>query len=332
MSIQQPLTIHYTNDEAWLPQVSSLLKGEIDGDSMQFDNEIGKGKVYRVNIDWGLRIRKMQVVFHQPVIFERDPILHAKDGYYVLISNLGDQYLEAVTADQHFKLGYTTDEGIYFSSPLLSASFFFKPNKHYKLIYIVVTHERIKDFIKRQPLTQNSLLESIVDDNKPIYHVEHLDATLLHMLKDIDEEMCDERLNNLLIHSRALELCYNILSRVEKRNASHSSKIHPDDIKKLSEVRKLLTENYDQPCLPIEEMAKKIGMSPTKFKNLFKQMFGHSYYQYYHNIRMHKAKELLEKREMSVSEVGYLLGYSNLSKFSRAFKDKFHTNPSKVAT
>lgn len=330
MSTQDPLVIHYTNDEAWLPQISTLLKATITGHTLFFDNEIGKGNVYKVDIDWGLRIRKMQVKFHQPVVFTRDSISTSEKGYYVLIANLGEQYLETTTQHQHIKLGYTTDEGIYFSSPLLSASFSFTPEKHYHLIYIIITHERIKDFIRRQPQTQHALLESIIDKDKPLYHVEYLDAPLLHMLKDIDSDLRDDRPNNLRLHSRALDLCYQILNKVEKRNKTNTAKIHPDDITKLNQVRKQLSEGYKLECPPIEEMAKQVSMSPTKFKKLFRQMFGHSYYQFYKNVRMHKAKELLEQHKMNVSEVGYMLGYNNLSKFSRAFKDMFHTSPGKI--
>jgi len=34
---------------------------------------------------------------------------------------------------------------------------------------------------------------------------------------------------------------------------------------------------------------------------------------------------------MNVSEVGYLLGYNNLSKFSQAFKSMFHISPGSIA-
>lgn len=330
MSTQDPIIINYTNVGTWIPGVISLLGATADENTMSFDNKIGKGNMYKVDIDWGLGIRKMEALFHQPVIFERDAVPDHEKSYYVLLSNLSEQYLETITDNQHFKLGYTTEEGLYFSSPLLSTSFLIEPGKYYQIIYIIISHERVKDFITRQPETQHDLLQSIVDEDKPIYHLEYLDAPLLQMIKDINEEMTENRLNNLLLHSRTLELCYQILSRIEQRNTSKVVKIHPEDVKKLKEVRKQLLEGYKYDCPPIEEIAKKTGMSPTKFKKLFKQMFGHSYYQYYKNVRMYKAKELLEKGRMNVSEAGYLLGYNNLSKFSKAFKNKFHISPGKI--
>ncbi len=50
-------------------------------------------------------------------------------------------------------------------------------------------------------------------------------------------------------------------------------------------------------------------------------------YEYYQKNRMHKAKELLETTKYSVSDVGSLLGYQNLSNFSHAFKKEFGQLP-----
>ena len=148
------------------------------------------------------------------------------------------------------------------------------------------------------------------------------------IVKDIDKHLHDGRLNNLLLHSRALELCHHLLLRVEQRRSGPGRKVHPDDISRLEEIRRALLDGYQDACPPIEEAARKAAMSPTKFKTLFKQIYGHTYYQFYKNVRMHKARELLEQQRMNVSEVGYLLGYNNLGKFTKAFKTVFSVAPS----
>lgn len=330
MTASKPLRIHYTNDDHWFPQVAPQLKASFDESTLTFDNEIGKGFFYRTNIAPGLRIRKIEVEFRQPVVFVRKSATHP--GYYVLVSNLSEQYLEASTAQQQFKLGYGSNNGLYFSSPFLSASYSFQPHVRYHLVFIVITYDRMRDFIANQPATQQKILQAIVDKDKPIYHVECLDAQFMSLLKDIDKQLHNDRLNNLLLHARTLELCYHILHRVEQRRSQKVlSTIHPDDVQKLNEIRRILLERYQEACPPIDKAARTAAMSPTKFKTLFKQMFGHTYYQFYKNIRMHKAKELLEQQKMNVSEVGHLLGYNNLSKFTKAFKDVFAVAPSDLS-
>lgn len=329
MASAKTLTISYKNDDNWFPQVAPQLKATFDEDSLSFDNEIGKGNFYRVDIDVGLRVRKIEVVFHQTVIFKRKSTKNP--GYYVLVSNLSEQYLETETGQQQFNLGYGSENGLYFSSPLLTASYTFQPGVHYHLIFIILSHERIRNFITRQPETQQALLLSFVDKNRPVYHVECLDVYALNLLKEIDKHLHDGRGNNLLIHARTLELCYHTLQRVEKRQGNNQSiEIHRDDVLKLNEIRRSLLDSYQESCPPISEAAQRATMSLTKFKTLFKQMFGHSYYQFYKNVRMHKARELLLVEKMNVSEVGYLLGYNNLSKFTRAFKHVFSVTPGRL--
>lgn len=332
MGTQKVLRISYTNDERWFNTLVSQLKAVHTNDTASFDNEIGKGRFYKVDIDWGLQARKIEVCFRQPVIFSRKVTTHTLKGHYVLLSNLSDQYIEASTQQHQFRLGYSSHNGIYFSSPFLAATFTFQPNVWYHLIFVIITHERVKDFIARQPEIQYPLLQTIIDTNKPIYHVECLDAGLIAVLKDIDKNLNDQRANNLMLHSKILELCYKMLQKVDQRKSHASGKIHKEDIKKLNEVRSSLLNNYQEACPPINEVARKTAMSPTKFKKLFKQMFGHTYYQFYKNVRMHKAWELLEQHKMNASEVAYMLGYSNLSKFSKAFKNMFSITPGKLAS
>jgi hypothetical protein len=215
MATETPLVIRYKNDDSWFAQVAPQLQAHFTESILRFNNEIGKGLFYRVDIEPGLRARKIEVCFRRPVVFMRQGTEHP--GYYVLVSNLSDQYIETHTQQQVFKLGYGSDNGIYFSSPFLSAAYTFQSGISYHLIFIIITYQRIKDFIARQPAAQQPLLNSIVDKDKPVYHVECLDAHLTGILRDIDSHLNDERPNNLLLHSRTLELCYHILQKVEQR-------------------------------------------------------------------------------------------------------------------
>jgi AraC-like DNA-binding protein len=52
-------------------------------------------------------------------------------------------------------------------------------------------------------------------------------------------------------------------------------------------------------------------MSESKIKDLFRQVFGDSIYNYYQTAHMEKAVYLLLKKKYSVSEAGYQLGFSD---------------------
>ena len=53
-------------------------------------------------------------------------------------------------------------------------------------------------------------------------------------------------------------------------------------------------------------------------------------YEYLQKQRMQKAKMMLLSGNFSIKDVGYTLGYSNLSNFTLAFKKEFGQLPSEV--
>lgn len=73
-------------------------------------------------------------------------------------------------------------------------------------------------------------------------------------------------------------------------------------------------------------------MSDSKIQKLFKHIFGKSIYQYILSIRMEHAKNLLQSGNYSVSEVGFQVGYSNLSHFSKMFYKHYGIKPGKFLT
>jgi len=79
----------------------------------------------------------------------------------------------------------------------------------------------------------------------------------------------------------------------------------------------------------ISELAVSANMSPTKLKRLFKQIFGNSIFSYYQDFRMKEAARLLKEENLSVSDVGYRLGFTNLSHFSRVFEEHIGMKPKK---
>lgn len=70
----------------------------------------------------------------------------------------------------------------------------------------------------------------------------------------------------------------------------------------------------------LEAVAADIGMSPRNFSRRFKQATGDSPSHYLQRLRMEASRELLRTTDLTVAEVGYRVGYGDLSYFSRVFK------------
>ena len=132
----------------------------------------------------------------------------------------------------------------------------------------------------------------------------------------------------LYINSRVLRLLEGFLENILKRESVEPMlSISSKDFESILKIEGLLLENYSEVFPKIEKLARIALMSESKLKKIYKQAFGMGLYEYYQKNRMHKAKELLNSGEYTVSQVGAMLGYSNLSNFSSSFKKEFNQLP-----
>lgn len=99
---------------------------------------------------------------------------------------------------------------------------------------------------------------------------------------------------------------------------------------RLRKAEQHLLRDFTEPAPTINELAREAGMSPSKFKTDFRQMFGLPVYQYYQRNRMLQARRLLETNQMTIKEAGMQVGYTNLSHFSVAFRKEFGLLPSEL--
>jgi len=124
-------------------------------------------------------------------------------------------------------------------------------------------------------------------------------------------------------------LCY-IFALLVQREAMPTSNMHIDDIKAIYSIKNYLQTNLDK-APDIASLAREAGMSEPKMRKLFTQTFGKGVFEYYQHMRMQEAAWLLKEKRLAVSEVGYRLGFTNLSHFSRVFEQHIGMKPKKYS-
>jgi AraC-like DNA-binding protein len=67
------------------------------------------------------------------------------------------------------------------------------------------------------------------------------------------------------------------------------------------------------------ELAELSGFSPWAFSRAFKQHAGVSFVRYVTEMRINRACELLAKRNLSVTDICFQVGFNNVSNFNRHF-------------
>lgn len=163
-----------------------------------------------------------------------------------------------------------------------------------------------------------------IRDNPSFFLHEAMTRDMERTLKQLSQINETTPLPALLYQTRAQELIYFLFARLLSRKTGVALSIDQEDVNKIYQVRASILA--DLSCPPkLSDLARHIGMSSTKMKQLFRQIFGDSIYNYFQVERMNEAAQLL--RDFSVSQVGYRIGFSNLSHFTRLFEKHHQMKP-----
>lgn len=89
--------------------------------------------------------------------------------------------------------------------------------------------------------------------------------------------------------------------------------------------------NYHKENISIAHLAALCEISTVHLRNIFIKRFAISPLKYINNLKMARARELLDSQFYTVSEVCFLSGFHNESYFSREFKKHFGSSPCEYA-
>ncbi|WPQ65843.1 AraC family transcriptional regulator [Chitinophaga sancti] len=173
---------------------------------------------------------------------------------------------------------------------------------------------------------KSPVLEGLLQNTQPLLFEQMIYPSLQDIVNEIVYESVAESFKLFFLRIKAEELVCRLLMELEKRDEKQLYALNSRDIATIYKIREEMLEQLDTPPV-INDLALAANMSPTKLKSLFKQIFGNSIFSYYQDYRMKKAALLLKEGNLSVSDVGYQLGFTNLSHFSRVFQEHIGMKP-----
>lgn len=91
---------------------------------------------------------------------------------------------------------------------------------------------------------------------------------------------------------------------------------------RIIESAEFMRQNFWNPELCIEDLSRRIGLSPAFFRREFNRVYGTSPKSYLDTLRIQYAKSLLETDYFSQKEISSRCGFSDVAYFRTAFKRK----------
>jgi signal transduction histidine kinase/ligand-binding sensor domain-containing protein/DNA-binding response OmpR family regulator len=92
-----------------------------------------------------------------------------------------------------------------------------------------------------------------------------------------------------------------------------------------------IENNMNNAKYAVEDLGRDVGMSRTQLYRKLKAITGQSANEFIRTIRLKRAAQLLEQRQLTVAEVTYEVGFTDLQHFRECFKKLFGVTPSEYA-
>ncbi|NHN25268.1 helix-turn-helix transcriptional regulator [Flavobacterium jejuense] len=196
---------------------------------------------------------------------------------------------------------------------------------HKKQLLVLITYRYLKEFLNDEEEPFLHLL-----DQENLFWIEEImSEDIIRVIHEITSEK-EIALAQFYFKLKALELVYFLFRDLSKRKDNNHKNLTANEIVTIYNVRDFLVKQLDKPAT-IADLLKIASMNELKLRKIFTQVFGMGIYDYYQQIRMKEAARLLKEESLNVSEVGFKLGFTNLSHFGKVFEEHIGMKPKKFA-
>ena len=100
----------------------------------------------------------------------------------------------------------------------------------------------------------------------------------------------------------------------------------------ISDAKLYMAQHFNDPNLMLQDVAKAVNMSNSRFSTVFSQQNGQTFTEYLIYLRLNKAKELLRQTNFKTSQIAREAGYNDAHYFSYIFKKNIGMTPSEYRT
>jgi len=191
-------------------------------------------------------------------------------------------------------------------------------------------------------VVEDKFLREVCSSVYPEYLVQpaaisvNLDGSIINQINLFFEEYENRRSGSeYVLRSLNYQIVVSLLRNINGSTGDVNAKNRPNktDPKKCFEKENITRaikylQKHVAGNFSLKKVSKVANLSPYHFIRVFKAYTGKTPYDYFLDIKVGRARELLIRENKSVTEVCYLCGFNNLSHFTALFKKRVGLSPS----
>ena len=318
-------TYKLSSYKTFLQGLAKLLQVEMKDNILHLPEELGEGFLRAIEFnDTDALLYSFKI--NEDLFLKR--VQDEKEYYTLIYDEVPPAENFNLQIDAEMLLDHQTrSAAIYLTSFLYDVEYTLHKDVSIKGVRICLNRDWMKKFLELPSI--EDVLEKYISMKTENIWYKPLDAAS----KELAEEILNNKNESLLYYHNRIMSMVEIFFNWLRNDSTYSTlkfSVSRNDIGAAQKVESILTDNTVIIPPTIKELSRKVAMSDSKLKKIFKLVYGLPIYEYFQKHRMQKARMMLLSGNYSIKDVGYTLGYSNLSNFTLAFKKEFHKLPSAI--
>lgn len=149
-------------------------------------------------------------------------------------------------------------------------------------------------------------------------------AKVREMIRRLEEELEERRTGFAFLATAHFMRIVGHLSRHYSEGKADNP--HTRDLLRIGQAIAYLERHFDEP-VTLEQLAELAGMAKRSFQRDFRTATGLSPIAYLLRLRIRRAAELLRSEDLTISEIGFRVGFDDSNYFSRQFRAAMGVSP-----
>ena len=199
-----------------------------------------------------------------------------------------------------------------------------------QMLKIMVDLDIIRKFVTKLNKVPKQLQRLIEKEKPQRFHSTVGDITpqMQTIVRQIWQHPYQDAIARMYLEAKVLELlAMQLFQLTESKPDAVKTTLKPQSIDRIYQAKEILMAQLENPP-SISKLAQEVGLSESTLRRGFRKLFDTTIIGYLTSLRMKQAELLLREKELSITEVANLVGYSQLGHFSTAFKRQFGISPS----
>ncbi len=207
----------------------------------------------------------------------------------------------------------------------------FKANESVHIASIEIIRKKFQnrrnyEFQGLSPVLKELFHDSVAE--KKFYYQGNYSLQAADIVDEINYKKVSGFLRSMFLEGKLYEMLVIQIAQFEddQREDVSPQILRRSDVEKVKQVVELINNNLDK-NFSIENIAKEVGTNVNKLQESFKHMYDLTVNKYMQQVKLEKAKELLNSTDYNISQIVNMIGLNNRSYFSKIFKEKYNVSP-----